>query len=285
MKYDNILNELKLKKEEILKQIEEIEKEKVKSNKKYYEIKEEIKEIKEEIELINNKIQTNLVNHINISNLIEIKEKKINKLENLIVNPENNILEIYKNYDLLINKNKREIEIIEQNKIELDKLILFHKNNITSIYKNTSKEYKNIKLIEYKNEILRLKQFIREKEIIIKGLNNELEETEVYFNKLFEKELFYKNNCIKRKEISSKRIEDKFNIIEKQLEKKYNEDETKNNDLLQKITNIKKNIIQKTEKNNLDKKNNSNKIELLKKENILKKKEIINIKIDIQNIV
>lgn len=285
IKYDSILKKLKKDKEFNILKIEEIEKDKKNSNQLYYQIKNKKNLIKTTIDKIDNDIQLNIINNIDISELIDKKETKIKELDSLILNPDNNILEKYKNYDILINKKNKELDIINNNIYKLNDLLTFNIKKINNNKKNSNlDDVKNKKLIHLKKEILKYNFLINENNEKLVLINSRLEEKELFYKSLFDKELVYKNNCISRKEIATKRINDKFIKKKKNINITFKNYDIKNNAIENKISNIKKKIVDIETRINLEKEKNKYEIERLQKDNFLKKKEIINIKIRLNNL-
>jgi hypothetical protein len=222
------------------------------------------------------------VNDLNIDDLIIKKDKYIDKLDKLLLNPDNNIIEIYNEYDKEIYKYNKELQDLEDNILKIKMLLNYQKKNITT--KPLLIINKNTKLINIKRDICNYKNLINKNINLIIQINYKIDDLDIFYMGLFNKELKYKENCINRKEISTKRINKKYYELKLKLEKKCKLDESIFDETKNQIYKLTYKINKTRCEMNIQKRDNELEIEQLKKENCLKKKQIINIKIDIENL-
>ena len=281
-KYNSIIHTLYNDKDNIETKINDFINKKKHSNNLYYKLKTQIKELNEHIGKINKNIQLNLVNDLNIDDLIIKKDKYIDKLDKLLLNPDNNIIEIYNEYDKEIYKYNKELQDLEDNILKIKMLLNYQKKNITT--KPLLIINKNTKLINIKRDICNYKNLINKNINLIIQINYKIDDLDIFYMGLFNKELKYKENCINRKEISTKRINKKYYELKLKLEKKCKLDESIFDETKNQIYKLTYKINKTRCEMNIQKRDNELEIEQLKKENCLKKKQIINIKIDIENL-
>ena len=281
-KYNSIIHNLYNDKDNIETKINEFINKKKLSNDLYYKLKIQIKELNNHIGKINKNIQLNLVNDLNIDDLIIKKDKYIDKLDKLLLNPDNNIIEIYNEYDKEIYKYNKELQDLDDNILKIKMLLNYQKKNIT--IKPLLIINKNTKLINIKRDICNYKNLINKNINLIIQINYNIDDLDLFYMDLFSKELKYEENCIKRKEISTKRINKKYDELKLKLEEKYKLDESVFDETKKKIYKLTYTINKTRCEMNIQKRDNELEIEKLKKENNLKKKQIINIKIDMENL-
>lgn len=281
-KYNSIIHTLYNDKDNIETKINDFINKKKHSNNLYYNLKTQIKELKKHIGKINKNIQLNLVNNLNIDDLIIKKDKYIDKLDKLLLNPDNNIIEIYNEYDKEIYKYNKELQDLDDNILKIKMLLNYQKKNITT--KPLLIINKNTKLINIKRDICNYKNLINKNINLIIQINYKIDDLDIFYMDLFSKELKYEENCIKRKEISTKRINKKYDELKLKLEEKCKLDESIFDETKKKIYKLTYKINKTKCETNIQKTNNELEIEKLKKENNLKNKQIINIKINIENL-
>lgn len=281
-KYDNILENLYNNKHIVEENINIYVNKKKESNELYYDLKRQIDILKKKIQEIDNKIQYNIIHNLEIDNFINNKDQYIDKLERLLLNPKNNIIEIYKKYDNEIYKFNKEIEDLSNNICKVKMLINYQKTKkiktpILHINKNT-------KLINIKRDICNYRNLMNNNIELIININNKIDDLDLFYMNCFNKELKYKENSVKRIEISNIRINIKYNKLRIKIEEKFKLEEEIFKKTIKKISSLKIKINNAKNEWNIKKESNQQEIIKFKKENSLKEKEKINIKIKIENL-
>lgn len=281
-KYDNILEKLYNNNDMLEEKINIFVNKKKESNELYYDIKKKIDLFKNKIQEIDNKIQYNIIHNLDIDYFINNKDKYIDKLDKLLLNPNNNIIEIYNEYDKEIYKVNKEIQDLSNHIVKIKILINYKKNN--NIKSPMLHMNKNTKLINIKRDICNYRTLINNNLELIININNKIDDLNIFYIDCFDTELKYRENSIKRIEISDIRIKKKYQKLIIKIKEQYKLEEEIFEKTKKKLSSLKTKINNTKNEMNIKKKSNEQEIIKFKKENSLKEKEIINIKIQIENL-